>query len=186
MKTYLFQSLLLLSSSALLAQSPKDIANYLEKKYAWTDPVSVGSCYYTGEELPKIYTDPILEKHLPNITIYTFLITERGCYGSQSRIGIVLEKDGNKTEQLGLWSLANDHGFGRDFIDVFKLVNIKNTTDFKTYIDSIAKLLFSTYYENDFSSGETQIDSQTFNSTNNGFLKFEFLNNQITDIKYKL
>lgn len=183
-KTYLLQVLILLSFSALFAQSPKDIGKYLEKKHTWTKTVSVGSCFYTGEELPKIYTDPILKKYLPDVTIYTFLINEKGCYGSQLRKGIILEKEGEKIEQFGLWALANDHGFGKNFIDVFKLVNIKNSRDFKTYVNSIAKLLFSTYYENEFIVGDTQLDSQTFNSKDNRFVKFEFLNNQITDIKY--
>jgi hypothetical protein len=185
MTKYLLQILILLSSAFLFAQSPNDIAKYLEKKYKWTETFSVGSCLYTGEELPKIYIDPILKKYLPNVTIYTFLINEKGCYGLHSRKGVILEKDGKKIEQLGLWSLANDHGLSKNFIDVFKLVNIKNVADFKIYVNSIAKLLFSTYYENEFIIGDTQVDSQTFNSKDNRFVKFDFLNNQITDIKYR-
>lgn len=185
MTKYLLQIIILLSSAFLFAQSPNDITKYLEKKYEWTEACSVGSCFYTGKELPKIYIDPILKKYLPNVTIYTFLINEKGCYDSQSREGIVLEKGGEKIEQLGLWSLANDHGLGKNFIDVFKLVNIKNVADFKIYVNSIAKLLFSTYHENEFIVGDIQSDSQTFNSKNNRFVKFEFLNNQITDIKYR-
>lgn len=185
MKKYLLQALILLSFSALFAQSPEDIAKYLEKKYIWTKKVSVGSCFYTGEELPKIYTDSVLKKYLPNVTIYTFLINERGCYGSQSEKGIILEKNGKKIEQFGLWSLANDYEFDKNFIDVFKLVNIKNATDFKIYVNSIAKLLFSTNYENEFIAGEAKIDSQTFNSKDHKCIKFEFLNNQITDVKYR-
>jgi len=173
-----------LSFAFTFAQSPNDIDKYLEKKYAREAPISMGSCFYTSEELPKVYNDAVLKKALPDIMMYTFTVKEKGCYGAQSRIGIILIRKGKIIEQLGLWNIGLDQNFNPEFIDIFKEVKLKKSSDFNAYINSVAKLLFSTYYQNDFELNEKNDIFQTFYSKGNGSIKFEFLSNQITNVKY--
>jgi len=184
MKIFILQIVLCLAFSISFAQSPNDIDKYLAKKYTYEASVSVGTYFYTGEELPKIYNNVILKKILPDITIYSFVINERGCYGATPRIGLILEKDGKLIEQFGLWSIVLDKDFNPEFTNLFKEVKVKSNKDFDAYLNSIAKLLFSTYYQNDFELSKRNNTFQTFISKENGSIKFEFLNSCITNVKY--
>ncbi|GEP52776.1 hypothetical protein FNO01nite_34480 [Flavobacterium noncentrifugens] len=186
MKNRLLQTIILLFTSILFGQSPKEITKYLKTHYAGKpEESSVGYYLYTNDTL-KIYPDNVLANVLPKYKFYNFIIDEKGCYGFSSRIGIITKNDKDLVEQFGLWAIGSDQDFNPEFINIFKTKRVRDDKDFEAYVFSIAKLLFSTYYENEFKKGLHTKNCQTFESKNRGIITIEYSNNQITNIKYRM
>lgn len=185
MKRIIIYIVLILFPRICLAQTNEDLVAYLKNEYPIKKKISFGDIYYNEKDLPILYVDDVLKKNIPDLLFYIFDVNVRGCYGFSKRQSILVSKNGKIVlSQFGLGLLANDFGLDKRFIDLFKNNESTEIGLRDEYVEHIAKLLYSTYYNPPYTI-KTLTDSISFDTKENSSLIFIIEKQRLKDINFK-